>query len=43
MIGENLDGIEEVVGCRVVDKKHDVKLEVWLKCTEDNPKVEQLR
>jgi hypothetical protein len=31
VIGENLPFSEEIVGCRVVDKKNNFKFELWLK------------
>lgn len=31
VIGENLPHSEEIVGCRVVDKKNNFKFEVWVK------------
>ena len=31
VIGENFPYSEEIVGCRVVDKKHNYKFELWMK------------
>ena len=45
VIGENLPHSEDIVGCRVVDKKNNFKFELWLKfdANSNNHKTTDLK